>query len=217
MDGKRLILGLGLLAGALAGCSGSATPRLIGSFPRYATPTPQSGLRQILPPARAYSTTLEIEVADVDAAAQQAADLAHGYGGYLAASQSWYQDGRLHTSLTLAVPGSQFDALRRSVAALGRLINERLSSEPAPWQIYPAQPEAWIMVTFSPAQPLVELPALPNLGWSPARTFAQAFAVFTGIFTVMIDVLIWVGVVVGPFVLMGLGLRWLIRRAASHR
>jgi hypothetical protein len=36
--------------------------------------------------------------------------------------------------------------------------------------------------------------------------------VFASIFTVLIDVVIWVLVVVGPFVLMGLGLRWLIRR-----
>jgi hypothetical protein len=210
MDAKRLILGLGLVAATLAGCSGSATPRLIGSYPRYATPTPFS------PPARGYSTALEIEVADVNGAAQQAADLAYSYGGYLAASQSWYQDGGLHTSLTLAVPRSQFDALRRSVVALGRLINERLTSEPYPLQVYPP-PESIVTVTFSPSRPLLEVPALPDLGWNPAQTFAQAFAVFARFFTVLIDVIIWVSVVVGPFVLMGLGLRWLMRRAGSRR
>ena len=207
MDAKRVIPALCLLAvAALAACSGSATPQLIGSYQRYGTPTP------FVPLARVYNTNLEIEVSDVDLAAQQAARLAYDNGGYLVASQSWYQDGRWRTALTLSVPASQFDTLRRSLIALGRLLDERLASQPAPWPGYPAQPESIVSVTFSTAGPLVELPALPNLSWSPARTFAQAFGVFAGIFTVLIDVLIWVSVVAGPFVLMGLGLRWLMRR-----
>jgi hypothetical protein len=207
MDAKRVIPALCLLAvAALAACSGSATPQLIGSYPRYGTPTPFVAL------ARVYNTNLEIEVADVDAAAQQAARLAYDNGGYLVASQSWYQDGRRRTALTLAVPAGQFDTLRHSLIVLGRLLDERLTSQPAPWPSYPTQPESVVSVTFSTAGPMVEFPALPSLGWSPARTFAQAFGVFASIFTVLIDVVIWVSVVVGPFVLMGLGLRWLIRR-----
>ncbi len=190
----------------LAACSGSTTPQLIGSYPRYATPTP------FVPAWRAYSTTLQIEVADVDTVAQQATQLAYSYGGYLVASQSWYQDGRLSTSLTLAVPGDQFDALRRSIILLGRLVDENLTSRPVPWPPYSELPQAVVSVTFSTPRPLVELPAPPILGWSPIQTFIQAFAVFARIFTVMIDVFIWIGVVAGPFVLMGLGLRWLVRR-----
>jgi hypothetical protein len=207
MDIKRIIPALCLLAvAALAACSGSATPQLISSYPRYGTPTP------FAPRARVYNTSLEIEVADVDAAAQQAVRLAYDNGGYLVAAQSWYQDGRLRTALTLSVPASQFDTLRRSLIALGRLLDERLNSQPAPWPAFPAQPESIVSVTFSTAGPLAELPVLPSLGWSPARTFAQAFGVFASIFTVLVDVLIWVSVVIGPFVLMGLGLRWLIHR-----
>jgi hypothetical protein len=207
MDAKRIILGLGLLASAaLAACSGGATPQLIGSYPRFGTAAPY------IAPSRVYSTRLDIAVSDVDFAAQQAARLAAGNGGHLVASQSWYQDERLHTLLTLAVPASQFDPLRQSLIALGQLVDEQLTSQPAPWPAYARLPEATISVTFSTYPPLPQAPALPNFGWSPVRTFAQAFAVFAGIFTVLIDVLIWVSVVVGPFVLMGLGLRWLVRR-----
>lgn len=191
---------------ALAGCSGSATPQLIGSYPRNSAPTP------VMPAGRTYSTALQVEVPDVDAAAQQATQLAYSYGGYLAASQSWYQDNRLHTLLNLAVPGAQFDALRRSIAALGRLVDEHLTSQPVPWPPYSESPQAMVSVTFTTAQPASEWPGPPDSAWNPARVYGQAFAFFTGLFLVLIDVIIWVSVVAGPFVLMGLGLRWLIRR-----
>src|SRR5438876_3522886 len=113
MDVKRFIPALCLLAVAgLAACSGSSTPQLIGSYPRYGMPTP------FAPPLRVYNTNLEIEVADVDSAARHAARLAYDNGGYLVASQSWYQDGTLRAALTLSVPASQFDTLRRSLMAL---------------------------------------------------------------------------------------------------
>jgi hypothetical protein len=186
----------------LTACSG-ATPQLIGSYPLYGTPGPS------VSPARVYNTNLEIEVSDVDYAAQQAARLAVGVGGYLVSSQSWYQNDRLHTALILAVPANQFDSLRRSLIGLGRLLGEQVTSQSAPYPSEWPQPSSTISVTFD-ATP--SLPALPNLGWSPVRTFDQAFGVFAGIFTFLINVLTWVTVVVGPFVLMGLGLRWLIRR-----
>ena len=210
MNAKRFILGLcALVAAGLAACSSGATPQLIGSYPLYGTP----GLN--LPPSRVYNTRLSVEVSDVGYAAQQAAQLASQAGGYLVAAQSWYQDERLFTTLALAVPASQFDSLRRSLIALGRLVDEQLTSRPGPYQIYPPPPESTISVTFVTAQPLPELPALPNLGWSPAHTFAQAFGLFASIVTVLVDVLIWLSVVIGPFVLMGLGLRWLIRRSRT--
>jgi hypothetical protein len=208
MNAKRIILAPALLAAALlAGCSASVTPQLIGSYPRYATPT------AFLPPARALGTTLEIEVTDVDAASQQAVQLAYNDAGYLAARQSWYEDGRLRSSLALGVPSAHFDDLRRALVSLGRLVNEHISSDPALPDGYPAEPQSLITVTFVTAPAVAQLPALPIGVWSPAQTFAHAFAVFASIFTVLVDVLIWVGVVVGPFVLIGLGLRWLVRRA----
>jgi hypothetical protein len=43
-------------------------------------------------------------------------------------------------------------------------------------------------------------------------TFRAAFSVFAALFTYLVDILIWLTVVGGPFVLMGLGLRALVRR-----
>ena len=152
MNTKRLILGLcALVAVGLAACSPGATPQLIGSYPRYGTPSPN------LPPSRVYDTRLDIEVSDVVYAAQQAAQLAEQAGGYLVASQSWYRDQRLFTAVTLAAPASQFDSLRRSLIALGRLTDEQLTSQPAPYPIYPS-PQSTLAVTFASAQPLLGLP-----------------------------------------------------------
>ena len=207
MNVKRFVIGLcALVAAGLTACSPGATPQLIGSYPLYATPGPYAPL------ARIYNTSLDIEVADVDGAARQAIQFATQAGGYLIEAQSWYQAERRHTRLSLSVPPGQFDYVRGSLIGLGRLVDEQLTSQPAPYQIYPPPPESTIAVTFVSAQPWPTLPEPPNLGWSPARTFGQAFGVFAGIFTFLINVLIWVSVVVGPFVLMGLGLRWLVRR-----
>jgi len=207
MHTKRFVAGLWVLAGlVLAGCSGSATPQLISSYPRAGSGAP------VAAPARVYNTSLDIEVTDVDAAAQQAARLAAGDGGYLVASQSWYQGDQQFTALTLSVPADEFDSLRRSLIDLGRLLDEQLTSQPAPWPPYAPPPQSIISVTFSSAPQRISLPTLPNLGWSPVDTFAQAFRVFASIFTVLIDVIIWITVVVGPFVLIGLGLLWLVRR-----
>jgi len=194
-----------LVAVGLAACSPGATPQLIGSYPRYGTPGPS------LPPARVYDTRLDIEVPDVGYAVQQAAQLAEQAGGYLVASQSWYQDQRLFTALTLAAPASQFDSLRHSLIALGRLTDEQLTGRPAPYPIYPS-PQSTIAVTFASYQPVLDLPPVPDPGWGLARTFSQAFGVSAAIFTFLINVLIWISVVAGPFVLIGLGLRWLVRR-----
>jgi len=203
LNAKRWFLRLwALLAVGLTACSG-ATPQLIGSYPLYGTPGPS------VPPARIYNTNLDIEVSDVDYAAQQAARLAVGVGGYLVSSQSWYQNDRLHTALILAVPASQFDGLRRSLIGLGRLLGEQVTSQSAPYPSEWPQPSSTISVMFD-ATP--SLPTMPNLGWSPAQTFSQAFGVFAAIFTFLINVVIWISVVVGPFVLIGLGLRWLVRR-----
>jgi hypothetical protein len=207
LNAKRTLLGLcALVAVGLAACSPGAAPQLISSYPLYGTPGPGA------PPGRVYNTSLYIEVSDVDDAARQATRLAVGVGGYLVSAQSWSQDERPHTALVLAVPPSNFDGLRQSLIGLGRLLGEQLTSQPAPYPSEWPQPTSTISVTFAarPARP--DWPALPSLGWSPARTFNQAFGVFAAIFTFLLNVLIWISVVVGPFVLMGLGLRWLVRR-----
>ena len=208
MNAKRFAIGLcALMVAGLAACGPGTTPQLIGSYPLYPTPGPY------LPPGRVYNTSLDIEVADVDGAARQATQFATQAGGYLIEAQSWYQAERRHTRLNLSVPPGQFDYVRGSLIGLGRVVDEQLTSQPAPYQIYPPPPESTIAVTFVAARAWPTLPEPPNLGWSPARTFAQAFDLLAGIITVLVDVLIWICVVIGPFVLLGLGLRWLARRS----
>jgi hypothetical protein len=197
----------------ITACGGSATPQLIGAYPKgsgesstYAPPP--SNLLVV------YNAFLDLEVANTDRAAEQATNLAYDHGGYLVSSQSWYQDSRKYTTLTLAVPVAQFESVRQALLGLGKLQHESVSGDLVNaccgadgWNTF-----SNITLQLRPARPVIALPALPSFGWSPARTFESAFGVFAALFTFLVDVVIWVAVVVGPFVLMGLGLRALWRR-----
>jgi hypothetical protein len=201
---------------ALAACSGAASPRLIGAYrsqgaPPIATFVPPPGGSLVV-----YDGLVTLEVGDVSAAASAATDLAYGLGGYLASQQTWFAGDAQYVTLTLAVPAPQFDALRAAVLDLGRVQEERLIGEPIPLppgasarNVY-----AHLTVHLSPAPGAQwRLPRLPDLGWSPARTFGSALAVFAAVFAFLLDVLIWLSVVGGPFILLGLGLRWLVRQS----
>jgi hypothetical protein len=203
--------GLALLAAlALAACSGSSTPQLIGSHPKGASPTyapPPADLLVV------YNAYLELEVSNVDSAADRATQAAYDRGGYLVSSQSWYQGERKYTTLSLAVPVAQFESAKKALLRLGALISETTSGElvsagsgASEWDTF-----SNITVQLRPA-PGVTLPSLPSTGWNPARTFERAFGVFASIFTFLVDVVIWATVVVGPFALMGMGARALARR-----
>jgi len=209
--------GLCVLALLLAACSGSATPQLIGSYPKQEAVSPTYAP----PPANllvVYNAYLELEVRDTDQAARRATQLAYEYGGYLVNSQSWFVEERKYTTLTLAVPVARFEAARQALSRLGALVGESISGDVVrtgygadEWNVY-----SNITVQLRPAAPSFSLPPLPRFGWSPVQTFQQAFGVFASIFTFLLDILIWIVVVVGPFVLMGLGVRALIRRFRAH-
>jgi hypothetical protein len=202
---RVFVLSAVLAALALSACSGSA-PQLIGAYPKDAPDYAASSTLLV------YNSFLTLEVADVDWAADQALQAATDRGGYLVSSQTWYADGQKRRTLTLAVPAPYFDDLRQALLRLGRLVSETVSSEPKPirgddWNTF-----AHITVQFQPAAPVISLPKLPNFGWDPGRTFAQAFGVFFTLFTFLVDAVIWVTVILGPFVLMGLGLRTVVRK-----
>jgi len=197
---------------APAACSGSATPQLIGSYPKGG----ESSATYPPPPANllvVYNAYLELEVSNVDSAADRAIQAAYDRGGYLVGLQAWYQGNRKYATLTLAVPVGQFESTKKALLRLGTLISESFSGDLVStgygsdhWNTF-----SNITVQLRPAASLT-LPSLPSTGWNPARTFEQAFGIFAAIFTSLIDVVIWVAVVVGPFVLVGLGARALIRR-----
>ena len=200
-----------LAALTLVACGSGSTPQLIGSYPKGAGPTyapPPENLLVV------YNASLELEVYDTDSAARRATQLAYDRGGYLVSSQSWYQNDRQYATLTLAVPVAQFEAARQALLGLGTLISENVSGDLVRTR-YGA--DSWntfsnITVQLRPTAAVVSLPSLPASGWSLARTFERAFGVFASIFTFLVDIVIWVVVVVGPFVLMALGVRAMIRR-----
>ena len=199
-----------LAALGLAACGGSATPQLIGAYPRdaIATYAPPPGSALI-----AYDAYVDLRVRDVAGAAEQAEALAYDNGGYVAQSRSWYEGDRLHVTLSLAVPVATYAALHEAVLRLGTLQDERVTGSLS----YFSDGDRWntfstLTVHFAPAEPAWHMPTWPSFGWSPLATFRAAFEVFSGIFTVLVDVLIWITVVLGPFVLLGLGLRALVRR-----
>lgn len=191
------------LAFGVAACSASgAAPQLIGAYPKT-TSAPS-------PPNIIYNSSLTLEVYDTAYTADQVSQIAYNYGGYLTDSETWSVGDDQYFTLTLAVPATQFSGAREAILKLGTLTNEIVSSD---WA-YSGRWEAYSTLTVSvrPARPTVPRPAPFTIGWNPIRTFASAFGMFARLFTFLVDVVIWVAVVAGPFVLMGLGLRAVVQR-----
>jgi hypothetical protein len=202
MSRIRWIIVLGWAFG-LAACSASgATPQLIGAYPKTTSAPP--------PATIVYNTNLTLEVYDPAPTAERAIQIAYDFGGYLVSSEMWSVGDDQYFTLTLAVPAAQFSGAREALLKLGTLINETVTSE---WK-YGGQWDEYstLTVNLRPAQPSLPRPAPINLGWNPVNTFSRAFGVFARLFTFLVDALIWVAVVLGPFVLMGLGLRAVIQR-----
>ncbi len=203
------ILALGMLW-ALSGCAGSATPQLIASFPggksqSWQPPQPVPNGEII------YFGDMHLTVSDVGQAAGQASDLAYRYGGYLSGSTSWSQSGRDYQEMTLAVPTGNFNALHQDLLGLGDLVSESFSgslsySSPGGWPPY-----SQIQLQLE-SRSLPQI-SLPHLGWDPLHTLSSAFNVFVSIFGFLTDILIWLVVVVGPFVIIGWVALKLVRRA----
>lgn len=165
-------------------------------------------------PVIVYTGYMELQVQDVDEAVEHAARLAESYGGYFSSSQSWHVDNRKVTTIELAVPTRSFDSLRGALLELGVLLNETVSSLPSDPSPSDPNPYSSISVHFRPGE-VLRLPDPPparsDTGWSPARTFQRAFSVFLTIFGFIADVLIWVVVVAGPFLLVA-AVAWLVLR-----
>lgn len=186
-----------------AGCSAASAPRLIGSYPSQPPQPPAARLV-------VYNSLLELQVFDVEQATRQAERLTYDYGGYLESSSAWYQGRELCQTLVLAVPQPNYTALRRALLRLGTLQSEQVSGNLASgstgsWEAY-----AHITVNLRPWAPSWIWHETP--GWNPLRTFGRAMQVAAAIFSFLIDASIWVLVITGPFILLGWGLRALLRR-----
>ncbi len=192
---------LGLLVLLVAGCSSASSPQLIAAYPS----TGQTESHPYVPPSPAqfvYDAYIELEVSNTASASREAQDLAYDYAGYLVSSQSWRQDGQKHITLVLAVPVANFDGLRAAITRLGTLQSERVSGEwvstgyGSEWTVY-----SEITVQLHPKS--LSWPRLGTSGWDPSRTLEHAWGVFITIFGFLVDILIWVAVVLGPFALLG--------------
>jgi hypothetical protein len=153
---------------------------------------------------------MELEVGNAEWAARRAEDLTSRYGGYLADSVSWSPSGRFSTRLTLAVPAANFDALHIALLDLGDLVSEHLSSRETRSGYPSGSGYSYITITLYSIN--YERPGVQPYGWNPLSTLTRALQFSASIFGFAVNALIWVVVVAGPFVLLGLGLRALLRR-----
>jgi hypothetical protein len=203
---KKILLLMTLIILVLAACSTASEPRMIAAHPAGEVPI---AVYPIEPPVGpippvVYSASLDLKVGNLDHAVERAMSLAYENGGYLVSSQSWYQEDEKRTTLVLAVPADRFDAMHNGLLNLGSLVSEQVYGELLPYDNRGWETFSHITVNLRPrgwSLPSVDVPDL-----RPAHTFVQAWQVFTAIFGFLLDVVIWIVVVVGPFVLMGWGL-----------
>jgi len=197
---RKLILIFALIAGILTACSQADSPAQIAAHLKeepiavYARP-PESML--------IYNATLDMQVSNVERAAERAKEIAFEQDGYLVSAQSWYQDGEKHTTLVLAVPAYRFDRARDDLLRLGILVGEWISSELVSPGGGVLDTYAQITIYLHPKDSALPEISLPE--WRPVRTFEKAWDVFVSIFGFLLDIVIWVVVVAGPFVLIGWG------------
>jgi hypothetical protein len=152
-----------------------------------------------------------IEVYNVDRAALRANQLVSNFGGNIYSQRLSSSAGQRAYVLLISVTASQNGPLRAALAHLGNVVDESSSNgfPSSPRRIYP-EPDTTIELTLREVSYHIR-PAGP-IGWDPGRTASQAFAVFQAIFSFIVDILIWVLIVIGPFVLVGWLGWWLARR-----
>jgi hypothetical protein len=195
-----------LLVVLLTACSRAGAPEQIATYSKdrpiavYPQP-PESTL--------IYNATLDMEVSNVERAAERAQEIAFEAGGYLISAQSWYRDGEKHSTVVLAAPVYRFYDVRDDLMRLGKLSGEWISSELVSSSSRTQGQFSQITVYFHPSES--GLPKISWLNFHPLNTIEKAFGVFVSIFGFLLDILIWVIIVIGPFVLIGLGIKRLIQ------
>jgi hypothetical protein len=151
-----------LLTLALAACGGAATPQLIGSYPQggegqggdpYSPP-----IGGYYPPPQnlfiAYNASLELEVEHPSYTVYSVRSVAEQYHGYLLNSRTWRKGGDEYAEATVAVPVSNFEAVRSRIKSLGEVKSESVSGElrdSEPGLYGGAENFSHITVTLSPA------------------------------------------------------------------
>jgi hypothetical protein len=212
MNAKNILIYSLICIPLLVSCaSGDTTPQLVASYPSEN----QIAVYPVSPPDMVvvYHATIELEVSDLDSCVDKVNTLIYEYGGYLASSQSWYQGGVENTTLVLAVPIIHFETMHRALLHLGDLISERVSGELKSLEYGVVEWQSFTYITLHLHPMDTPFSTLSSSDWRPAQTLTKAWHVFTAIFGFLVDIIIWLGVVVGPFIFLG----WLAKRLIQRR
>jgi hypothetical protein len=196
-----------LLILLLSACALADEPQLIAEHPAEQAiaiypvlPAPEPGHSII------YHANLLLEVHQVERTADKAIFFAQQFDGYLVNSQSWFQGNEQYIHLVLAVPAWHFADMHVELLKLGELQSEQISGDIISGYDTIQGQYSHFRLQLHPRGNAFGAISLPD--WRPIQTFQQAWDVFTAIFGFLLDILIWVLVVAGPFAVAG----WLIRR-----
>jgi len=211
MSQLRLYIFILSCAAILAACSGGARsePEMIASFPSSSTSNPQP-INPPPPDQFVFDAFLELDVSNIRDASGQAIDLAYKYGGTLVSILSWKTGNIAHTKLVLAVPATYFDTTFNALSRLGKVVNQQISGG----LVSSGSGEYW-NVTSEITLELNERASIRTWqigSWSPLRTLSRAWDVFVTIFGFLADVVIWLVVVLGPFLILAYFLYRAIKR-----
>jgi hypothetical protein len=194
----------------LAGCSANGDADMIGSYPDQ---TEDDSTYDTLPANSliVYHAQVDLEVSSVDYAVDRIQGYAGKYGGYTTYIYRWYQDGDEHATVIVSVPSINYEALHDRIIRLGDLEEETIIGELKSGSYRSGSQIEMSTLTIHLAQKGWSRPSSTS-GWRPLETFSDAFEVAGVIFRFLIDVLIWVAVIAGPFALFGWGIRQIARR-----
>lgn len=195
----------------LAACQpGANTPRQIAAYPNENNSqsySPPQGVPQTA--ILVYDASLDLTVWNVEAAANSALQKAADYGGYLSSSNTWISNGQTFATLTFALPAGNYDRALNAFKRLGTVTHEQVSGK-----LYPSYSgqSGWdytshITLNLSQRFETVEWPSIDVSDARPMQTLSAAFSVLVTLLGFLLDVTIWLTVVVGPFMLVGWGIR----------
>lgn len=202
----RFILLLVFVTGFISACSNAGAPEQIAAYPKE---EPIAIYPRFPESALVYSAIIDLEVSSVERVTERAKEITFEQGGYLVSANSWYRDGEKHTTVVLAVPAHRFDHTRDDLLRLGKLTGEWISSELVSTGRGKLETYSQITVYLHPKESTLPEISLPK--WRPLLTFGRAWDVFISIFGFLLDLVIWVTVVLGPFLLIGWGINRLIQ------
>lgn len=210
-DGRMWLI-LALCSLLLAACGGGE-PRPIALQPQAQPPAAAPVGQEV------RATYVELLVRDSAASAAHAEQIAASFGGHVLSQQGGRDSGGPFVQLTLAVPASRYDEASLALLTLGALIESRgvrSSLPPAPGGPEPTT-AITLLLRSAGATALTEGPALspappPLPPARPVQTLQSAWSLLSAIALFLLDIAIWLAVVVGPFALVGGGLRHLRHR-----